>query len=459
MAYLGKVTPRLTTFLQAALLCALPIACSTVGDDDGLFKNDPGGVNPDGSTGGSPGLNEGDGDGDGDAGGGGEGNPIPEGWSGNGVTLTGRVMSPTGAFPIAGALVFLTQTDPAPIPRGVYDYECDNMTGTPYALSKADGTWTIEDAPAGTFKIVTRKGNFRRIRDIETVADTEQSVPQDVTTLPAAHSADGRDTIPSFAVVKVTPDVSYNLLGKFGLGDMNGSELILNSARFHMYEDKPPFGGSSLPTTKALFDGAGKLDDYHMIFLPCYADSVGVQYVNSHVQMLRDYVAKGGKIYNSCTASLWSEASFPEYIEFFESDATSRFDIGRRTSGDYTTQGSVNDQGLADWIKIVTNGNDPNNLPFYKGYVTIDNTVDVDNGHGLEEDGGVVKPYTWVTDNGKYPGSPLMVTYDYDAGKVFYSVYETSSDSATITPQEFVLLYVILEVGVCTNLPPDIPPK
>ncbi len=455
MAHLGKVTPRLTTFLQATLLCALPLACSTVGDDGGLFDDDPGGLSTGGQGNGNPG-GIGDGNGDGDGGG---SNDIPDGWSGAGVTLTGRVMSPTGEFPIAGALVFLTQTTPAPIPSGVYNYECDNMTGTPYALSKADGTWTIEDAPAGSYKIVTRKGNFRRIRDIEMVADTDQAVPEDVTTLPSAHSADARDTIPSFAVVKVTPDVSYNLLGKFGLGQMNGGELILNSARFHLYEDSM-FGGGGLPSTQALFDNGGKLDDYHMIFLPCYASAVGVQYVNQHVQMLRDYVAKGGKIYNSCTASLWSEAPFPQYIEFYDSDATNKFDIGRRTSSDYTTQGKVNDQGLADWIPIVTNGNDPNNLSFFKGYVTIDNTVDVDDGHGLEENGGVVKPYTWVTDVGQqYGGSPLMVTYNYDYGKVFYSVYETSSGSPTITAQEFVLLYVILEVGVCTNLPPVVPPK
>ncbi len=165
-------------------------------------------------------------------------------------------------------------------------------------------------------------------------------------------------------------------------------------------------------------------------------------------------MSAGGKIYNSCTASLWSEATFPQYVEFYGSDAANRFDIGRRTNSDYTTSGTVLDPGLAGWLDVVTT-NDPNNVPFYKGYVTIDNTVDVDDGHGTEDDGFVVKPYTWVRDNGSYPGSPLMVTYNYDYGKVFYSVYETSSGSATMTAQEYVLLYVILEVGVCSNLPPS----
>lgn len=444
-------TKALFAIVGAALLF-MPTACAAAGDDDVFGPNGPSGTGasggdedeethlapPGGGASGSGGQQEG------------------TGWHGDGVTLTGRVMAPNGSFPIAGALVFLTQKDLAPIPSGVYNYECDDMSGTPYALSEADGTWTIEDAPAGTWDLVTRKGNFRRIREIETLAGVAQSVPEETTTLPGTHSADGMDTIPSFAVVKVSPDLTYNLLAKFGLGQTDSSGNLINgTAHFHMYEDNI-FGGGSLPPTSALFDSQAVLNRYHMIFLPCNASSVGVSFVNSHVQMLRDYVAAGGKIYNSCTASLWTEASFPEYIEFFGGDDPSRFDIGRRTSGDYTTSGTVNDPDLAAWISVVTS-NDPNSLPFYKGYVTIDQTVDVDNGHGLESDGYVVKPYTWVTDNGSYPGSPLMVTYNYDAGKVFYSVYETSSNSATITAQEFVLLYVILEVGVCWNLPPVIP--
>ena len=89
------------------------------------------------------------------------------------------------------------------------------------------------------------------------------------------------------------------------------------------------------------------------------------------------------------------------------------------------------DPDLAAWLSVVT-PNDPNHVPFQNGYVTIDATNDVDDGHGLEKDGFVVKPYTWVRDNSAYPGSPLMITYNYDYGKVFYSVYETSFNSTAI---------------------------
>jgi hypothetical protein len=430
--------------LASGILALLPLACSANQDSD-LF-NASGGSGGEGGQGGTGGTGWVTG------GSGGNGGVNEGGIIGERVTLSGRVMAPSGAFPVSGALVFLTKEDLEPIPSGVYHYECDEMQGTPYALSKADGTWTIENAPVGTWKLVTRKGNFRRVREIEVATGMDPNVHEELTTLPGSRTPDGLDMTPSFAVVKTSPDLTYNLLAKFGMGQVNASgELIEGTESFHIYEDG---GFSSYAHTSALFENEN-LKNYHMIFLPCYASSVGVPFVNNNLQKLRDYVSAGGRIYNSCTVSLWTEAPFPEYIDFYQDDATSRFDIGRRTGTAYATKGTMLDPDLAAWMSVVT-GSDPNSIPFQNGYVTIDATQEVNDGHGLEKDGFVVKPYTWVRDNGTYAGSPLMVTYNYDLGKVFYSVYETSSKTAAITPQEYVLLYVILEVGVCANLPPEV---
>jgi len=439
------MSPTLAVCLASTLSLSLP-SCSATNDDPELFDDPPTGGTG-GGTAGSGGSGWGGGS-TGGTGGVGEGGII-----GQGVALSGRVMAPSGAFPISGALVFLTQNDPDPIPSGVYHYECDDMNGTPYALTAPDGTWTIDNVPVGNWKIVTRKGNFRRIRDLQVAEGMDPNIPEEVTTLPAARTDDGRDMTPSFAVVKTEPDLTYNLLAKFGMGQVDGTgELIPGTETFHIYEDS---GFGSYAHTSALFDSQAVLDNYHMIFLPCYASSVGVGFVNDHAAMLREYVSKGGRVYNSCTVSLWSEASFPDYIDFYQDDEPNRFDIGRRTNTAYTTSGALLDPNLAAWMSVVTS-HDPNQVPFHNGYVTIDAIHEVDDGHGLEEDNYVVKPYTWVQDNGSYPGSPLMVTYNYDFGKVFYSVYETSAPATALTAQEYVLLYVILEVGVCTNLPPDV---
>jgi len=126
--------------------------------------------------------------------------------------------------------------------------------------------------------------------------------------------------------------------------------------------------------------------------------------------------------------------------------------------GSYETKGSINDPDMAAWLQVVAPGQNINNFPFEGAWIKIDSIHDVDNGFGLEEDNGVVKPYAWVTDVNTYSGSPMTVTYNYGCGKVFYSVYQVveSAPSPSVRPQEYVLLYVILEVGVCEGeyIPP-----
>jgi hypothetical protein len=364
------------------------------------------------------------------------------------VTLTGRVMAPSGEFPISGALVYLDRGTPEAIPSGVYDYECDSMDGKPHTLSNADGTWSLE-VVVGDWNIVTRKGNFRRIRPLSVTVDMETAIPEETTTLPGAKSDDGLDTIPTFAVVRTNPDLTYNLLAKFGMAQLDGSgELIEGTEQFDIYDDDT---SGSYPHTSTLFDDQSVLNSYQMIYLPCSSTDVGVTFANDKAAMLRSYVTAGGRIYNSCTVSLWTEAAFPDYIDYYQSDDPTKWDIGRRTGSGYETTGNVLDADMGAWLSVVTS-EQPTSVPFQEGFVKIESTAEVDDGHGLEADNGVVKPKTWVEDNDAYPGSPLMVTYNYDAGKVFYSVYETSQGGTALTPQEFVLLYVILEVGVCDNL-------
>jgi hypothetical protein len=99
-------------------------------------------------------------------------------------------------------------------------------------------------------------------------------------------------------------------------------------------------------------------------------------------------------------------------------------------------------------------------------WVHAEYTNDVDDGMGLEEDDGWVKPFTWGTANDPWPewvcgsgGCPITVTYNFGCGKIFFSAFQVveSSSSVEIRPQEFILLYLILEVGVCEGeyIPPE----
>ena len=391
---------------------------------------------------------------DGDSGGGddddGSGDTDTGPYDGPAGTVGGTVMAPSGTFPIAGALVYLTIGDAPEIPEGVYCYECEDMTGKKWTLTNPDGTFHFDNVPAGEWNLVVRKGFFQRQRAVSVEADSHLDVPIEKTTLPSENSDDGKDHIASYAVLLSYPDETYKLLGKFGLAQMAGGDVQWGTEAFDAYNDDVSEPG--YPPSTELFHDQPTLDHYHMIFLPCFASQVGIPFAEGRAEMLRSYVSSGGKIYNSCCVSYWTEHPFPAYIDFYGTDEASTWDIGRLFSTAHSTTGSITDPGLRDWLAVVVPSADPDNYPFSNGYTKLDALVPTDDGHGLEEDDYAVVPYSWVDGAAadEYGGSPLMVTYNYDCGKVFYSVYETSPDSgATISPQEYVLLYIILEVGVC----------
>jgi hypothetical protein len=54
---------------------------------------------------------------------------------------------------------------------------------------------------------------------------------------------------------------------------------------------------------------------------------------------------------------------------------------------------------------------------------------------------------------------PMAISGQYGCGRMMYSTFETSSVAHQgLNPQELVLLYMILEIGVCFGEPPPPPP-
>ena len=193
-----------------------------------------------------------------------------------------------------------------------------------------------------------------------------------------------------------------------------------------------------------------------MIFFPCICSTLSA---GSHIPMLKTYVEEGGKIYGSCWAGQWVEQPFPNVIEFNGSDTV--YNPGN--IGLWDSFGTINDPEMRAWLAVVAPTENLDHYPFEGGWILVDSLNDTAyDGHGVLDDGtigGPVVTTTWVTDVANNNGHPLTITYPYDCGKIFFSTYQVveSSPSIEIRAQEWVLIYLFYEVGVCEGdyTPPE----
>ncbi|MBW2276004.1 MAG: carboxypeptidase regulatory-like domain-containing protein [Deltaproteobacteria bacterium] len=378
-------------------------------------------------------------------------------WEGETGSIHGTVMAPAGTFPVAGALVYTSLTMPDAIPDTVHCEDCEDMTAKFWTLTNPDGTFELTGVPAlSDWYLIVQKGLFRTVSEFP-VGPGGNDAPLEVTTLPGENSGDGMKRIPNFAVAKNGWDLAEDMLAKLGMGEIDGSgHLQIGTETFDLFNDDSQ-AGPSYPDSAEIYASQDSMNSYHMIFMPCTAGHMKDTMLTTDEKkdMLRTYISAGGKLYGSCYGYDWVEEPFHEYITFIQDDPTTSIQPGLLSStvGSYDTMGTINDEQMRDWLAVVNSASNLDSFPFMGAWVEAEHTNDVDDGHGLEDNNGTVMPITWVTDNQHKPGAPLTVTYDYDCGRIFFSAFQVveSSPSPQIRPQEFVLIYLMMEVGVCSG--------
>jgi hypothetical protein len=413
--------------------------------------------------------------------------PPPQG------TVTGTVWAPGNAIgsvpagyeiPVAGALVYVADTAPDAIPEGAY---CERCTEHPpnYVVTDAKGHFELTGIAAGNRRLVIEKAQFRLEELVDINEELGVALTPAQTTLPSEHDPDNGKWVPRVAIAVGDSDHTEDIFAKMGILGLSSEGGVIESTfddsdRVELYGNPidPPYPSHHHGDITDLFGSLTTMLRYHIIFVPCNFESDLTALSQASVrQNIRDYVAAGGKLYVTDWSAEWEDAAFPEFIGFDAAMDTAPGGAINNADGDYghfALHGKATDPDLATWLDgqkaplVIPAGGEEEDFPSTYEEGTTDASDFVIEGSwtlirtlpeinlGTDENGDPVMETakTWIS--GDYNGSyyPHTVTFEPSCGRVLYSTYHTAQKTHEyLIPQERVLLYLIMEIGVCNDGP------
>jgi hypothetical protein len=389
--------------------------------------------------------------------------------------------------PVNGAVVYLSERRPDPIPQRVYCEPCIEAPADA-VVSAPDGTFAITALEPGPSWLVIQKGQFRRELRV-TVGDRDVELAALDTALPSASDPLAGAWIPRIAVAAGRHDALEDLLGKIGLGEVDAMGVLSSTAgELDLYDNGRETPLPVVGTLEGLLTDLDLMRSYHVIMLPCASAEAAYSSDPAVLGNLRRYVAEGGKLYVTDWSGALVDRAFPPQVALGgtlggqPADSVGSYDpltlagsltqVGMSRTDPYDSPDArVVNADLARWL-------DPQRGPTPDS----DDAVDLDPTHfavpgnynwvsaltavprGVDADGAPIidTPEVWVTGSNPRLGDgvqrPLTITYEpAGCGRVMYSTYHTTGPPTGhrgLYLQERVLLYLLLEVGVCSGLPP-----
>ncbi len=377
--------------------------------------------------------------------------------------VQGRVVAPEGTVPVSGAILYLTDSAPEPIPANVYCDTCIKLSPLePYTYSKPDGSFDLPVYRAGKQLLVVQKGQFRRVREV-LVTEGEQRFEPAFTRLPGKTDAARGDTIPKIAMAVGGYDKIDYSMKKLGIEE------------FYRYGDGPIQIGPTPPGTKVgissneLMGAAATMSKYHIVLLPCASfgfDNGGSRFTcgaptDGQKSAFRSYVEGGGKLYVTDYSYEAVRQTWPGFISWYD-DRMQPLDDSARGLGTACrgsaedTSGTVLDPGLKDWMSAIGHSS----ITLEQSWSRIQKVTPKP---GVDPTGKpvTITPKVWMSSTVGGQTLPATVSFEQKCGRVLFSSYHAEGDSASqLLAQEKALLFILLEVGVCVGqLPPAPPPR
>lgn len=407
------------------------------------------------------------------------------------ATVTGTVWAPGNApgmvpagheIPVFDALVRVTPARVRAVPDTVYCEPCVPVDG-PHTRSAHDGTFTLAGIVPGNYWLTVEKGQFRIEREVSLGGGETLDLAATLTTLPSVHDPARGQTVPRIAIGTGAYDALEDVLGKMGVGTVDASgdySVATGSERIDFFDNGGDTYTGEMGTLSDLVHDLPRMMRYHVIFIPCSsASNTGALREQTVLRNLRDYVAAGGKLYVTDWSGEWMDNVFPAFVQLEDSGTDTPASAYDATSNTWNTgqfgdaDGSIYDSHNAEvvhpdlfaWLDGQMGPTPESGVQTYDAsrFDVVDNWNTIMGLHrvevGVDHEGLPVtdEPIGWVV-GGRYdetPKRPLTVTFEpAGCGRVLFSTYHTTGSSHVgLVPQERILLYLIMEIGVCIEDP------
>lgn len=368
-----------------------------------------------------------------------------------GTTISGKLLAPDGSTPISNALVYVEDSSqPAPAAadrKFAAAVPAASVCGTPptaswtYTCTASDGSFTLEGSMPASATLVAKKGAFTLTQTVNTASST-------VALGDVKLAADGTKMV----VVRGSFDSVEDILAKLGYGEVEGGSLKAGTEKFTLLDDDSALYQDA--------DASGKADifDYAIVFLNCGTTEYATTSNPARLQILRDYVNAGGRIYASDWAYDFVEQAFPDYIDFHGSPGTALGVAeadGAAQRGVAATVNATLDDTLRAWLATVacTGGSCLNADQTAQVKLDLGSWALMESAHPEKESSVHVWARGPVQASGESAAvdRPLTASFTVGSGRVTYTSYHnhggsSGSGASDFTPLERIMQFLVFEL-------------